>query len=118
MQTDWSNPRRLAAGAWWVASSMLSLANRSRAVQVDGSDTSCGNGVLVMPSASTSSMIQPACATAASLPTRNRICTVSPANSVPKLSVTGASAGNPGLTPLYAWRPASGLSEPTNSAPV
>ena len=60
MHTAASNERRLAAGATCVAITALVSTVRSRAVQVDGSVTRVGNGVLVMPSTSMLSMLHPA----------------------------------------------------------
>lgn len=90
MQTPLSNALRLVAGAACIVSTLLSVCALARAVQVDGSGTWTGNGVLVMPSASMSSSSQPVCAAAASAPIRNRTWTVSPANAVPKLCCGGA----------------------------
>jgi hypothetical protein len=47
MQTPLSNALRLVAGAACIVSTLLPVCALTRAVQVDGSGTSTGNGVLV-----------------------------------------------------------------------
>ena len=72
MQSCRSNAERLVAGALRVSSTSLSRVVSSRAAHAVVSGAWIGNGVLVMPSTWTSSMVQPESAVFASAPSRNR----------------------------------------------